>query len=162
LKSLAQLTPHAGVRIFVGQKHLGFTFSAQTLLAALHIASTGNRGHGAEFRACTASDTEFRKRVERSTHPAVLAPSYKAEGLGAEQFRADTHAAATQYAILVPERIPDIPYATAHGNVLDCPGIRSLGHEKFGDVAPKSFDFVRIAPDHHPILYAQGAGCRHF
>jgi hypothetical protein len=93
---------------------------------------------------------------------ATRTASNETQSVGLRVFRAVSDAPSALDTVVVAEGIADLRNAAAHGNILDGPRVRRLGHEKFGDIPPQFFDFFRVAADHHPFLGNQGTGGGYF
>ena len=114
-----------------------FAFSAEAFLPALHRPVAGGYRHRAKLDAGAAALTEFRTHPQGKVHMPILAAAHEADGIGLPHLGADTNAAAAQNTVLIPEGIADLLDPAAHGDVLDGPGVRRLGHEQLGNVAPQ-------------------------
>ena len=100
---------------------------------------------------------EFRTNPQGKVDMAILPTTHEADGIGSPHLGTNPHTPAAQNAILIPERIADFLDPAAHRDVLNGPGIGSLGYEQFRDVASQCPDLVAVAPDDHAFLYMQGA-----
>jgi hypothetical protein len=62
---------------------------------------------------------KIRTDSEWEINMATITAPYKTNGPGTPHFRTDAHAPATQYTVVVSERVANILYAATHGNILD-------------------------------------------
>jgi hypothetical protein len=90
-----------------------------------------------------------------------LAASDKPDGVGSPDFRARADATSTEHAVIVPERIADLPDTAAYGNILDGTRIRGLRHQQFSEIAAQVPDPICIGLDHHAFFHVERAGSGH-
>jgi len=90
-----------------------------------------------------------------------LTASHKADGMGFPDFSARADATSAEHAVIVPERIADLPDTAAHSNILDGTRIRGLRHQQFSEIAAQVPDPVCIGLDHHAFFRVERAGSGH-
>ena len=105
---------------------------------------------------------ELGTQVKRRFYAAILAASDKTDCLYSKSSRARLHTTTAQNTVTVPERIANLFYPAAYGNVLDSTGIRRLCNEQLCNVATQFSDFFRMAQNYHTFLHKQCAGCGDF
>jgi hypothetical protein len=161
IEAFAEFAKDASVVCLFSDHQLGFTISAKVLLAAFHRPGTGGYGHRTQHGTGPAMFTRIRTDPEREIHMTVFPPADKSDGLGLPHFRTDPDTAAAKDAVRISERITHVFNPAAHRHVLDSPGVRGLGHQKFCQITPQLLDFIGIAADHHTFLHLKGAGGGH-
>jgi hypothetical protein len=158
VKSFTQPAPYAAGRsLFVGYE-LRFTVSAESLLTGFHWPVAGLDCHRTKLDAVLTMLAKLRPYPEWIVHVAVLAASDETDRPGLPDFGTDPHTSSTKHAIVITELVSYLFYPTANRNILNRPGVGSLGHQQFGQVAPQPPDFFGIRQNHHPFLHIQGAG----
>ena len=157
LKTFAHITVYTDTRHFFGAYHFRFTIPAKAFLSRLHGPITGNDRHGANVDTRTALPAEIGTQTKGRLHTAIFSAPDKADGLFPKASRADLNAAPAQNTIIVPERIADLLYTAAKGDILNSAGVGRLCNDQFGKVAAKPQDFFRTAQYHHALFNIQSA-----
>jgi hypothetical protein len=87
---------------------------------------------------------------------SVFTASDKTDSFGLPHLSANTDASATQYTIIIMERIAHLPDTATHSNVLNGTRIGGLSYKKLSNIATQAFYSVGVRTNDHTFGDVQG------